>query len=94
MAEKKENFSWNTEFNPQILREVIRRHWWTPIIWLTILNTAAFFYLRYTKPIYRSHAKIQIIEENKVNDLLGKETNFKENNVLLRNRIVKIRCSF
>ena len=71
MAEKKSQIALNTDFNPLIVREIIRRHWFLPIIYISIFSTFAFFYLRYTKPMYRSSAKIQIIEEDKVGDVLG-----------------------
>ena len=72
LAEDKQQIALNTDFNPQIIREIVRRHWFLPIIYIFLFSTIAFFYLRYTKPMYRSSAKIQIIEEDKVGDVLGK----------------------
>ena len=83
MAEDKQKISLNTDFNPQIIREIIRRHWYLPFVYIAILTTAAFFYLRYTKPTYRSSAKIQIIEEDRVSDVLGKNDEALKDNQIL-----------
>ena len=83
MAEDKQKISLNTDFNPQIIREIIRRHWYLPFVYIAILTTAAFFYLRYTKPTYRSSAKIQIIEEDRVSDVLGKNDQALKDNQIL-----------
>lgn len=84
MAENKEQIALNTNFNPQIIREIVRRHWFLPIIYIILLSTFAFFYLRYTKPIFRSSAKIQIIEEDKVSDVFGNsdQNTLKDNQIL------------
>ena len=42
MAEDKQKISLNTDFNPQIIREIIRRHWYLPFVYIAILTTAAF----------------------------------------------------
>ena len=84
MAEDKQQIAFNTNFNPQIIREIVRRHWFLPIIYIFLFSTIAFFYLRYTKPMYRSSAKIQIIEEDKVSDVLGE----REKNVIKDNQIL------
>ena len=83
MAEDKQQISLNTDFNPQIIREIIRRHWYLPFVYIAILTTAAFFYLRYTKPTFRSSAKIQIIEEDRVSDVLGKNDEALKDNQIL-----------
>ena len=85
MTKEKQQIAMNTDFNPQIIREIIRRHWYLPFIYIILLSTIAFFYLRYTKPMYRSSAKIQIIEEDKVNDVLGQT----EQNGLMDDQILE-----
>jgi tyrosine-protein kinase Etk/Wzc len=84
LAEDRQQIKLNTDFNPQIIREIIRRHWFLPIIYILLLSTCAFFYLRYTKPMFRSSAKIQIIEEDRVGEVLGSENKNlpKDNQVL------------
>ena len=63
----------NKEFNPLILSEILRRHWIAPILFISFFVTAAFFYLRYTKPVYESEGIIQIVEEDKVGEVFGAE---------------------
>ena len=63
----------NKEFNPLILSEILRRHWIAPILFISFFITAAFFYLRYTKPVYQSEGIIQIVEEDKVGEVFGAE---------------------
>ena len=63
----------NKEFNPLILSEILRRHWIAPVLFISFFLTAAFFYLRYTKPVYESEGIIQIVEEDKVREVFGSE---------------------
>ena len=90
MAEKQEISKFNTEFNPQILGVIIRRHWFLPFLWVAIFTTLGFFYLRYTKPTYRSDAKIQIIEEDRVNEVLGQESIIKGDQSLNKRSMKKL----
>ena len=82
MAEKENKIELNTDLNPQILREIHSRHWLLPVIYIALFTTAAFFYLRYTKPLYRSSAKLQIIEEDRVGDVLGTGSAMKDDQIL------------
>lgn len=68
---KKSKFSINDSFNPLILRNVLARHWYKPLFAFLGIFIAIFLYLRYTKPIYESHAVIQVIKENKTQQILG-----------------------
>jgi len=61
----------NDHFNPGILRVVLRRHWYKPLLVFLVLGSIAFLYLRYTKPIYSSKAVIQVVRENKTKQVLG-----------------------
>ena len=95
MAVDKQQIALNTNFNPQIIREIVRRHWFLPIIYIFLFSTIAFFYLRYTKPIYRSSAKIQIIEEDKVRDVLGTiEQNVIDDNQILNKELELLKLMF
>ena len=82
MAEKENKIELNTSLNPQILRETIRRHWFLPVIYVLLFSTGAFFYLRYTKPMFRSSAKLQIIEEDRTRDVLGEGNIIQDDQVL------------
>lgn len=60
----------NTSFDLDILKIVIRRNWYWIILIAVLLIAAAFFYLRYTKPIYESKMLIQISNEDQGADVL------------------------
>ncbi|MEY3085797.1 MAG: hypothetical protein RL037_1977, partial [Bacteroidota bacterium] len=63
----------NRGFDPRIIGIVIKRHWKAPFYFGILLALFAFLYLRYTKPLYETKAILQIVEEDKVADILGKE---------------------
>ena len=64
----------NKEFNPLIIEIILKRNWKTPIFITLFLLVIAFIYLRYTKPVYESIAVLQIVEEDKVGQVLGDVT--------------------
>ena len=64
----------NKDFNPIVLENVIRKHWYKPFIFIGISLIIAFTYLRYKKPIYESNASLQVIEEDRVKEVLGTES--------------------
>ena len=64
----------NTEFDIRILFIIIKRHWFTPVFLVLLFSIGSYLYLRYTKPIYKSTSILQIIEEDKVGDVLGQNT--------------------
>ena len=61
----------NKEFNAVILKNVIRKHWYKPIVLLIFGLFVSFIYLRYTKEKFESTSTIQVIEEDRVKDVLG-----------------------
>ncbi len=61
----------NKEFNAIILNNVLRKHWYKPVILVVFGIITAFIYLRYTKQTYESSSIIQLVEEDKVKDVLG-----------------------
>ena len=60
----------NKEFDIQILLTVLKRHWWTPIFFMFLFWTFAFFYLRYTKPIYESSMMIQLENKDRAKEVM------------------------
>ena len=81
MADKNK-ISLNTEFNPLILRMILKRHWHLPLLYIFVFGLLAFFYLRYTKPIYRSNAIIQIIQDDQTSNILGTSSLVSDQNVM------------
>lgn len=63
----------NDSFNPIILRNVLARHWYKPLVVFLLIFIAIFLYLRYTKPIYEAQAVLQVIQENKTQQILGED---------------------
>ena len=63
----------NKQFNPMIVEIIIKRHWKSPVFFVALFSIIAYLYVRYTKPMYETKAVLQIVEENKVTDILGKE---------------------
>lgn len=63
----------NDTFNPIILRNVLARHWYKPLVVFLLIFIAIFLYLRYTKPIYEAQAVLQVIQENKTQQILGED---------------------
>jgi len=61
----------NKEFNAIILNNVLRKHWYKPVALVVFGIITAFIYLRYTKQTYESSSIIQLVEEDKVKDVLG-----------------------
>ena len=61
----------NKEFNALILNNVLRKHWYKPVILVVFGIITAFIYLRYSKQTYESSSIIQLVEEDKVKDVLG-----------------------
>jgi capsular exopolysaccharide synthesis family protein len=61
----------NKEFNAIILNNVLRKHWYKPVVLVVFGIITAFIYLRYTKQTYESSSIIQLVEEDKVKDVLG-----------------------
>ncbi|MGM0477802.1 MAG: polysaccharide biosynthesis tyrosine autokinase [Bacteroidota bacterium] len=53
-----------------VIRIVFRRNWYWIFVLLGLCLSGAFFYLRYTKPVYESHMLIQISSENQGADVL------------------------
>jgi capsular exopolysaccharide synthesis family protein len=63
----------NKGYNPHLLRSVIRKFWFLPIVFIALLSTFAFVYLRYTKMIYKSSSIIQIEKNNQGKEILDLE---------------------
>ena len=57
-----------------IIGIIIQRYWKSPIYFVLFFCLIAFIYLRYTKPLYESNAVLQIVEEDKVSQVLGEVT--------------------
>jgi len=68
----------NDHFNPIILRNVLTRNWYKPIIVFLAVFGTTFLYLRYKKPIYESKAVLQLLSENKTQKILEQPSNIVE----------------
>ena len=82
MSQIDKKIALNTEFNPMILVVILRRHWFLPFLYTLIFSTIAFFYIRYTKPIFRSSSIIQIIQDDQTSKVLGTGDLISDKNIL------------
>lgn len=64
----------NKEFNKIIFDNVIKKHWYKIFLVSGIFLLSAFIYVRYSKQIFETSATLQLIEENKVKDVLGNQS--------------------
>jgi len=78
---QKSSFIINKEFNPQLLRSVIRRYWYWPVLFIFFFSGLAFFYLRYTKSVYESSTVIQIENTDQGKEILAVENINSKNNI-------------
>ena len=76
------SFIINKEYDPLILQTVLKRNWWIPLFLMTVLGMIAFFYLRYTKPVYESSMVIQLSDQDNAKEVINFENiNIKENDL-------------
>lgn len=69
----------NKDFDPIILGTVLKRYWWWPVLFVLLFSTLAYFFLRYTKPVYESTMMIQLDNEDNAAEVLSvKNINIKE----------------
>lgn len=70
MTSLKGNFIINKSYDPLIFRTVIKRYWWWPALFMLLLFGAAFFYLRYTKPVFESSLILQLASQDNAKDII------------------------
>jgi tyrosine-protein kinase Etk/Wzc len=89
-----DSFFITKNFDFQVVKAVLRRNWWIPILCILSCLTVAFFYLRYTKPVYESSMVIQLANNDKAKELLDIEninfdaSSFNSNIELLRSEML------
>jgi capsular exopolysaccharide synthesis family protein len=90
----RDSFFITKDFDLQIVKTVLRREWWIPVICIFSCLTFAFFYLRYTKPVYESTMLIQLASNDKAKELLDIDninsdaSSFNSNLELLRSEML------
>ncbi|MES2587566.1 MAG: polysaccharide biosynthesis tyrosine autokinase [Bacteroidota bacterium] len=71
----------NKGYNPHLLRAVIRKYWFLPILSIGLFLTCGFLYLRYTKMVYKSSSIIQIEKKDQGKEILELENLAQEPNI-------------
>jgi tyrosine-protein kinase Etk/Wzc len=72
----------NKEFDVSILKTVLSRLWWVPVLLVLIAMTGSYLYLRYTKPMYESSMIIQVEEQDNAKEILNVENiNIRQNDL-------------
>lgn len=64
----------NKGYNPHLLRSVLRKYWFLPILFIALFVSLAFLYLRYTKMTYKSTSVIQIEKKDQGKEILDLES--------------------
>ena len=72
----------NKDYDPIILGTVLKRYWWWPVLFVALFSTVAYFFLRYTKPVYESSMLIQLDNEDNAAEILEvKNINTKQEDI-------------
>lgn len=71
----------NKDYNPLILKAVLKKSWYWPLLWMLLLLTVAFFYLRYSKDIFEASTLIQIENKDQGKEVLDFENISTKNNL-------------
>ena len=69
----KNSYIVNKTYDPSIFKIIVQRYWWLTAIFMFILFLAAFFYLRYTKPVFESNLVLQVSNEDNGKAVLNLE---------------------
>lgn len=94
MGPTKNSFIINKTYDPLILKTILKRYWWWPMVFMGIMITLAFFYLRYTKPIYDSNLILQLDNEDTAKEVLdvanvnSKQDKYFSNIELMRSQLL------
>ena len=73
MVSQQNSFVINKSYDSSIFRTIVRRFWWWPVLFIGLLALGAFFYLRYTKPVYESNLILQLSNEDNGREVLDIE---------------------
>jgi tyrosine-protein kinase Etk/Wzc len=71
MSAPSTGFIVNKGFYPHIIRNIVARYWYIPVLTTGIFYIISFFYLRYTKAVYESNSVIQIVDRDKTGEIIG-----------------------
>jgi len=75
-------FITNKEFDVSILKTVLARLWWVPVLLVLLAITGSYMYLRYTKSLYESSMIIQVEELDNAKEILNVENiNIRQNDL-------------
>ncbi|MDD2983215.1 MAG: polysaccharide biosynthesis tyrosine autokinase [Crocinitomicaceae bacterium] len=84
----------NKDYNPLILKAVLKNNWYWPLIWLCIMLTVSFFYLRYTKEIFEASTLIQIENKDQGREVLNFENLSSKSNISSQIEMMKSNLLF
>ena len=68
-----DSFFITKDYDGAVLKTVLKRRWWIPILCIVTCFFGAFIYLRYTKPVYQSSILIQLEDKDNAKKLLDLE---------------------
>ncbi len=73
MVSQQNSFVINKSYDSSIFRTIVKRFWWWPVVIIGFMSLIAFFYLRYTKPVYESNLILQLSNEDNGREILDIE---------------------
>lgn len=68
-----ESFFITKDYDINVVKTILKRRWWVPIVCIVFLMLTAFIYLRYTKPVYQSSLLIQLEDQDNAKNLIDIE---------------------
>ena len=74
MRSNQNSFVINRSYDASIFKTIVKRYWWWPVLFIGLMTLGAFFYLRYTKPLYESHLTLQLSNEDNGREVLDIES--------------------
>jgi len=63
----------NKHYDPAILRTIVTRYWWWPLLFVLFFSSFAYFILRYTKPVFESTMVIQLEKNDAAKEIIAIE---------------------
>ncbi len=68
-----ESFFITKDYDVNVVKTILKRRWWVPLLCVGFFMLSAFIYLRYTKPVYQSSLLIQLEDQDNAKNLLDIE---------------------
>lgn len=68
-----DSFFITKDYDVNVVKTILKRRWWVPVLCIFFFLLTAFIYLRYTKPVYRSSLLVQLEDQDNAKKLIDLE---------------------